>query len=75
MTKDGDKRIQGEGDYDAARRFRKQEEAFVEDKQRVAEKAREAEQALDGPEGAELEEARRSTAARGADGDEPGGSQ
>lgn len=50
-------RIQGEGDYEAAKRFDEAERAFVESGQ-VKKKAREAEEALDGPEGAELERAR-----------------
>jgi hypothetical protein len=50
--------IQGEGNYDAARRFRKAEEAFAKDAGRVDKAAHEAEDALDGPEGAELERAR-----------------
>jgi hypothetical protein len=49
--------IQGEGNYDAARRFRKSEEAFVKSG-KVDKAAHEAEEALDGPEGAELERAR-----------------
>ena len=53
-------KIQGEGDYDAARRFQKEEKAFV-DKGPVAQKAREAAEALDGPEAADLERARRET--------------
>ncbi|THD77337.1 MAG: hypothetical protein E7812_15480 [Phenylobacterium sp.] len=63
----GDKsQIQGEGDYDAARKFDDQERAFVE-KGGIEKKAREAEQALDGPEGEELERARKETGERGAD--------
>ncbi len=54
---------QGEGDYEAARRFRKAEEAFVRTGP-VDEKAHEAEKAIEGPEGAELERARRETGAR-----------
>lgn len=54
-------KIQGEGDYDAARRFRKAEEDFVKTGP-VEQKAKEAEEALDGPEGAELEKARLHTA-------------
>lgn len=54
-------KIQGEGDYDAARRFRKAEEDFVKTGV-VDQKAKEAEQALDGPEGVELEKARVDTA-------------
>jgi hypothetical protein len=53
-------KIQGEGDYDAARRFDKEEAEFVK-KGSVEKKAREAEQALDGPEGEELERARKET--------------
>jgi hypothetical protein len=55
---------QGEGDYEAARRFRKAEETFVRTGP-VEQKAHEAEDALDGPEGAELERARRETGAKG----------
>jgi hypothetical protein len=50
-------RIQGEGDYEAAKRFDDAEQAFVKSGA-VEKKAREAEEALDGPEGAELEQAR-----------------
>ena len=57
-------KIQGEGNYDAARKFDKEERAFVESGQ-VDKKAREAEQALDGPEGADLEKARKEAEARG----------
>jgi hypothetical protein len=53
--------IQGEGNYDAARRFRKSEEAFAKHTGKVDKAAHEAEEALDGPEGAELERARRET--------------
>jgi hypothetical protein len=49
--------IQGEGNYDAGRRFQKEEREFVK-KGPVEEKAREAEEALDGPEAEELERAR-----------------
>lgn len=52
--------IQGEGNYDAARRFRKAEEDFVKSG-KVDKAARDAEEALDGPEGPELERARRET--------------
>ena len=55
-----EKQIQGEGNYDAARRFRKEEMEFVKSG-KVEQKAREAEEALDGPEGEELERARRET--------------
>jgi len=53
--------IQGEGNYDAARRYRQGQETFAKSGE-VEKKAREAEDALDGPEGAELEEARQETA-------------
>ena len=56
----GDAKIQGEGDYDAARRFQDDQHAFAKSGA-VEEKAREAEEALDGPEGEDLERARRET--------------
>ena len=56
----GDTKIQGEGDYKAARRFQKEQHEFAKSG-RVGEKAREAEQALDGPEGQDLERARKET--------------
>jgi hypothetical protein len=58
-------KIQGEGNYDAARKFDADERAFIK-KGGVEKKAREAEQALDGPEGEALERARRETGAKGA---------
>ena len=58
--------IQGEGNYEASRKFDADERAFIK-KGDVKAKAREAEQALDGPEGAELERARKETGARGQD--------
>ena len=60
----GNKDIQGEGNYDAARKFDDEERAFIK-KGQVGQKAREAEQALDGPEGQDLERARKETGARG----------
>ena len=56
--------IQGEGNYDAARKFDDEERAFVR-KGGIEEKAKEAEQALDGPEGADLEKARKETGEHG----------
>jgi hypothetical protein len=50
-------KVQGEGDYEAARRFDSDEAKFVRSG-KVREKAREAEKALDGPEGEALERAR-----------------
>lgn len=58
------KDIQGEGNYDAAREFDAEERAFVKTGQ-VEKKAREAEQALDGPEGEDLERARKESGERG----------
>lgn len=58
--------IQGEGNYDAARRYRKEQEAFAKTGP-VEQKAKEAKDALDGPEGEELERARRETGSKGAD--------
>jgi hypothetical protein len=55
-------KIQGEGNYDAARKFDKDERDFIK-KGTVEQKAREAEQALDGPEGEQLEQARKDTGA------------
>ena len=60
QTNQGDG-LQGEGNYAAARRFDEAERSFVQ-KGPVEEKAREAADALDGPEGADLEAARKSTA-------------
>ena len=58
------KNIQGEGNYDAARKFDAEQRAFVKSGQ-VEQKAKAAEEALDGPEGAELERARKATSERG----------
>jgi len=55
--------IQGEGNYDAGRRFQKEETEFAKTAP-VEQKAIEAEEALDGPEGEELERARRETGER-----------
>ena len=63
MTQSKD--IQGEGNYDAARRFDEEERRFVKTGQ-VEQKAKEAEEALDGPEGEALERARKETGERGA---------
>jgi hypothetical protein len=53
-------KIQGEGDYISGRKYQKMQHEFAE-KGPVQAKAREAEEALDSPEGEELEEARRKT--------------
>jgi hypothetical protein len=57
-------KIQGEGNYDAARKFDAEERAFVR-KGGVEQKAKEGEQALDGPEGEDLERARKAADERG----------
>jgi hypothetical protein len=54
--------VQGEGDYRAARKFQQEEHTFAMDDERVDEAAREAADALDGPEGEELERARQASA-------------
>ena len=64
MAKKTDKtdmpRVQGEGDYEAGRRFQEAERSFVETAP-IARKAREAAEALDGPESESLEAARRTS--------------
>ena len=57
-----DSKIQGEGDYISGKTYQEMQHAFAE-KGPVDEKAREAADALDGPEGAELEKARKETGA------------
>lgn len=54
----------GEGDYAASRRFQKDQEKFAKEGP-VKQKAREAAEAIDSPEGEELERARKQTAKRG----------
>lgn len=51
----------GEGDYEAARQFDAEQAAFAKSG-KVAGKAKEAREALDGPQGAELEAARKASA-------------
>jgi len=58
--------VQGEGDYISAKKFQDAETKFAATGP-VAKKAREAADALDGPEGAGLEAARKATA-RGSPG-------
>jgi len=53
--------LQGEGNYDAARQFDREQEAFAADSERVKRKAREAADALDGKEGDELRAAEEKT--------------
>lgn len=54
-------KIQGEGDYISGKKYQEMQHEFAQNGP-VEEKAREAEQALDGPEAADLEQARRDTA-------------
>lgn len=49
--------VQGEGNYDAAREYRKATSAHAADKENVKKEARAAKKALEGEEGAELERA------------------
>lgn len=53
--------VQGEGNYEAARKFDKEERAFVESG-KVEAGAKAAKEALDGAEGADLEAAREASA-------------
>ncbi len=53
--------VQGEGDYESARRYQKEQHEFAKDSGKVQEGAKAAEDALEGPEGEELERARRET--------------
>ena len=52
--------IQGEGNYDAGRRYQKEQQAFAKSG-KVEKAAHEAEEALEWSEGEELERARRET--------------
>jgi hypothetical protein len=61
MTVKGSDGIQGEGNYVAGRRFQDAEHKFVETAP-VKQKAREAADALGGPEGEDLEAARKASA-------------
>ena len=56
----------GEGSYDGAEKYQKAQHEFARSG-KVDEKAREAAEALDSPEGAELERARKETAQTGKD--------
>ena len=56
----------GEGNYTASRNFRNEETAFIRNnREEIARKAKEAERALDGPEGDELRRADEESGARG----------
>ena len=54
--------VQGEGDYVSAKTYQKAQTEFAKDEAKVEQKAKEAEAAIEGPEGAELEKARLETA-------------
>jgi hypothetical protein len=57
VDNDGEE-IHGEGNYTAARRFRESEEQFAaRNKQKIPDMAKDAEKAIDGPEGDELRRA------------------
>jgi hypothetical protein len=63
-AKTGD--VIGEGNYTASRNFRNEETAFIRNnREEIARKAKEAERALDGPEGDELRRADEESGARG----------
>jgi hypothetical protein len=49
--------LQGEGNYDASRRYRKGAEKHARDGESVEKKARDAKKSLEGPEAGELEDA------------------
>ena len=60
------KQIVGEGDYAASKSFLKDQSGFVEkNKAKIPAMGHEAEKALDGPEGEDLEQARCETGERG----------
>lgn len=69
--------LQGEGNYDASRRYRRAAEKHAHDGEAVEKKARDAQKSLEGPEVEELEDAEKkgkSRAASDPDGDESFGS-
>lgn len=57
-------KVQGEGDYEAARAYRKKQHEFAQSG-KVEENARDAAEAVDGAEAEELERARKETADKG----------
>ena len=62
------KQVVGEGDYAATRRFDNDQASFVEkNKAKIPALGKEAEDALDGPEGAELRDAEAAAAGRSRD--------
>jgi len=67
-TKKSARKIKGEGDYAASRAFLKDQSGFVgKNKAKIPAMGKEAEKALEGPEGAELREAEAIAAARSRD--------
>ena len=61
-----EQKIQGEGNYDASRKFDADEQAFIEkNRAAIPGLAKDAADALDGPEGDELRKAEAETGARG----------
>jgi hypothetical protein len=67
-TKAKTKDVIGEGNYTASRNFRNEETSFIRNnREEIARKAKEAERALDGPEGDELRRADEESGARGQD--------
>jgi hypothetical protein len=67
-TKKSTRKIKGEGDYAASRAFLKDQSGFVvKNKAKIPAMGKEAEKALEGPEGAELREAEAIAAARSRD--------
>lgn len=57
-----DGEVQGEGDYRSARKFVDEERKFATDDAKVRAAGKSAAEALDGPEGEELERARKQAA-------------
>jgi hypothetical protein len=55
--------VQGEGDYQAGKAYNDETSEAAKDKAAIASAARDAADALDGPEAADLEAARKATAA------------
>ena len=54
--------VQGEGDYVSAKKYQDAQHQFAKDEGKVERKAKEAEDALAGPDGADLERARQEAA-------------
>ena len=67
-TKKPARKTRGEGDYAASRAFLKDQSSFVgKNKAKISAMGKEAEKALEGPEGADLREAEAAAAARSRD--------